>query len=73
MFLTFVMLLPQENLSITFLIKPDDQIKCVNAMFKDMFKHHNTKQTFESVCLWWQLVGIYLEHLVHASTMKNRF
>jgi len=63
----------QENLSITFHIKHDDQIKCVNAMFKDMFKHHNTKQTFESVCLWWQLVGIYLEHLVHASTMKNRF
>jgi hypothetical protein len=51
MFLTFVMLSPQENLSITFHIKHDDQIKCVNAMFKDMFKHHNTKQTLESVCM----------------------
>lgn len=73
MFLTFVILLPQENLSITFHTKHDDQIKCVNTMFQDMFKHHNTKQTFQSVCMWWQLVWIYLKHLVHASTMKNRF
>lgn len=73
MFLTFVMLLPQENLSITFHIKHVDQIKCVNAMFKDMFKHHNTKQTFESVCLWWQLVGIYLEHLVMHQLWKIGF
>lgn len=56
MFLTFVMLLPQENLCITFHIKHDDQIKCVSAMFKDMFQHHKHLKVFACDGNWLEYI-----------------